>query len=231
MSAGVPTITEFREYVDTKVPKLRDQILIKMLYLMAARICEVITKASAYDLAHNLSKPYGRQVAVKTIPNFKTKDWNTEPIAVFKIPVAKRKKNPIVKSIALPCDPKYEPWTIDLLRWALKHHTRNLAFPLSRWTVWNIVNKNLKPLLKPMKEAHGKKILNPWRHLRLTHLVDEYGFDSYDLVIYSGWTYRHAFQTAGQLDSYIHLDWRRYIEKLLVPCKYQKPDAKEVVVA
>lgn len=64
----------------------------------------------------------------------------------------------------------------------------------------------------------SRKILNPLRHYRLTHLVEEYGFDAYDLTVYAGWTFKTIFKgSAGQLDTYLHLDWRKYYEKLLKP--------------
>jgi len=230
----VPDFVEFRSFVDTKVPKLRDQILIKTLYLCAARVSEVITRVTEGELQKNLTKPYGRGMTVEVV-----KDYRRNPavlsekpqiIAVIKTPVAKRRKNPVKKSIALPCNPQYEPWTIDILRWALDHQ-KQLSFPLNRFSVWRIVSKNLKPILDPMRKAlreipNKEKYLNPWRHWRLTHLADIYGFDSYDLTLVSGWTFKTSLMTGAPIDSYLHLDWRRYLPKLLVPCRYQK--VKEV---
>lgn len=241
----VPEMVEFRDFVDTKVPKPRDRALIKLLYLTAARICELTTKTTAYDIDHNLSKPYGQYLKVKFDQDFRL-DGNylsqPNPIVIIKIPVAKRKpkQKPLVKSIALPLEEKYEPWILDILRWALTYNNKKLCFNLSRWSVWNIVRKNLKPRLKTvqenMKDLCGEetRLLNPWRHWRITHLVENYGFNGYDLAIYTGWTYRTAIGVAaGQQDTYLHLNWRNYIKKLFVPYSHFDPKfkAKEEVAA
>jgi len=235
-SLQVPDMVEFRTFVDTRVPKLRDQIVIKTLYLTVSRVSEICTKTTNYDLQNNMSKPYGRSMTVDIVKDYRPQLINDKPqvIAVFKIEVAKRKKNPIMKSVAIPVDPEYEPWALDILKWALDHQKR-VNFDLTRWAIWHIVSKNLKPLLDPLREARHKRdkemIRNPLRHFRLTHLVDVYGFDGYDQTLVSGWTYRTGLQMSGMIDQYTHLNWRHYINKLLVPCRYQKAKAKKKEVA
>jgi len=217
----VPDFVEFRTFVDSKIKKQRDQILIKVLYLCAARVSEVITRVTESELQKNLTKPYGQGMTLEIV-----KDYRRNPavlsekphiIAVIKTPVAKRRKNPVRKSIALPCNPQYEPWTLDLLKWALDHQ-KQLNFPLNRFSVWRIVSKNLKPILDPMRKAlrenpNREKYLNPWRHWRLSHLADIYGFDGYDLTLVSGWTFKTGLKMGSPVDSYLHMDWRHYMPK------------------
>jgi len=55
----------------------------------------------------------------------------------------------------------------------------------------------------------------------LTHLAEHYGFEAYDLTVYAGWTFKTGLgrmgMSSGQLDTYLHLKWRRYYPKLLKP--------------
>lgn len=129
------------------------------------------------------------------------------------------------KSIALPCTPKFEPWTLDCLKFfqkrAIKKGDANvtIGFDMERRQFWKIVRDNLGTIL-PAKGKHSIK--NPLRHFRLSHLVSYYNFSPYDLTSYSGWTVRSTFGQMGvmaspNLDAYVHLRWRDYFGKLLKP--------------
>lgn len=119
------------------------------------------------------------------------------------------------KSIALPCSPRYEPWTIDLLKY-IKANGR-LSFDLTRQRVWQIYRSYLSTFLKT-KGVHNIK--NPLRHFRISHLIEHYAFDPFDVTIYSGWTFGTTFAAMGvqaspQLSAYAHLQWKKYFPKLL----------------
>jgi integrase len=123
----------------------------------------------------------------------------------------KEKEKIVYKIIALPMNPRYEPWTEDLLKWIVK--TGSLSFPLTGdW-----INKGIvQPCLRELdRNVHSHSL----RHWRITHLVSEYDFDPYDLTAYSGWTFKTTFggmgMGSGQLDIYLHLAWKRYFKKLL----------------
>lgn len=228
----VPQLTTFREVVD-KIPSRRDEILIKALYLCAARVSEMIGHVTPYDLKHKKSQAYGKHLTWKLV-NFIPETLGTpqggrdllkqgfEKVLLLKMPIAKRKrksrkKEPsledllVFKQIGLPCNPKFEPWTIDLLKHISKH--KQLTFPLTRQWAWQLVKENLQQL-DPKIHTHSL------RHYRITHLIDYYGFDPYEVTIYAGWTIK---TTAGQMgisagapiDIYTHLTWRRYFPKLL----------------
>ena len=151
------------------------------------------------------------------------------------------------KQIALPLSKEHEPWALDLLIWArsqgakslsmaqkklpeerLKDQEymgklgdellhRSLRFHLCRPAIEYIIRQNLRSLL-PEKNKHNLK--NPLRHWRLSHLAELYDFDGFDLTMFAGWTYGSSMAgqgASGMLDSYLHLSWKKYFKKLLVP--------------
>jgi len=224
----VPQLTTFREVVD-KIPSRRDEILIKSLYLCAARVSELIGKVTPYDLKHHKSQAYGKHLTWKLqnyIPeNMAVREKMKEGFAkalILKMPVAKRKKKSrkkepsiedllVFKTIALPCNPEFEPWTIDLLKWISKK--KQLTFPITRQWAWQLVRDNLHEL-DPKIHTHSL------RHYRITHLIEYYGFDPYEVTVYAGWTIKTTAGAMGisagsPIDIYTHLTWRRYFPKLL----------------
>lgn len=224
----VPQLTTFREVVD-KIPSRRDEIMIKSLYLCAARVSEMVTKVTPYDLKHKKSAAYGQHLTWELkfyFPEGQARAQDKKALLhralILKMPIAKRKKKSrkkepsiedliVFKTIALPCDPKFEPWTIDLLKWISKHKT--LTFPVTRTWAWHLVRENLREL-DPTVHTHSL------RHYRITHLIDYYGFDPYEVTVYAGWTIKRTagamgFQAGSPIDIYTHLTWRRYFPKLL----------------
>ncbi|MBZ5529677.1 MAG: hypothetical protein LAN71_17485 [Acidobacteriia bacterium] len=122
-----------------------------------------------------------------------------------------------LKSIALPCNPVFEPWTHDLLKIISK--TGTLSFKLTRFRMWQIQRQWLSSLLKPKNKRNER---NPLRHFRLTHLAGEYDFNAYDISVYSGWTMgttagMFGIQSSNQIGQYVHLKWKDYLPKLLKP--------------
>lgn len=127
-----------------------------------------------------------------------------------------------LKAIALPCDPKYEPWTIDLLKY-IKQKGR-LSFPIQRHTFWEHTREALKDLL-PAKSLHTVK--NVLRHYRIQHLINYYGMEPYEITAYTGWTISGTFGQMGiavssNIDAYAHLKWRQYFPRLLKPIAQMK---------
>lgn len=209
----VPKLPELRRVVN-KILDPRDAVLIKMLYLCAARVSEVITKVSPWDLEHKQTKPYGLYLT------WRLDDFKKEKVLLIRFAVAKRVKKLrregkvvkalVYKIIALPCDPKWEPWTLDLLKWIQRGNQLN--FPITRQGVGKIVKRNLRELDLTI---HTHSL----RHYRISHLVEHYHFDPYDITAYSGWTYKTTFggmgMGSGQLDTYAHIAWTKYFPKLL----------------
>jgi len=209
-----------REVIE-HIPKKRDRVLIKTLYLTAARVSEIVTKVGAYDLEHKQTKAYGKYLNSK-IEHFQVTRRHTEPVLLITEAIAKRtlktkdqkEKGYIPKAIALPCNPVYEPFTQELLQWIKAHY--RLSFPITRNWVYKIVKKNLREL-DPKVRTHSL------RHWRLTHLMTHYQFDPYDLSAYAGWSLQHGFGVTGgvpvspQIDVYMHSAWQKYFPKLLKP--------------
>lgn len=209
-----------REVIE-HISKKRDRVLIKTLYLTAARVSEIVTKVGAYDLAHGKSQAYGRHLTWQ-IEHYQVNRRHIEPVLLITEATAKRKlktkeqkeEGYIPKAIALPCNPVYEPFTQELLKWLQTYKT--LSFPIQRQTVLKIVKQHLREL-DPKVRTHSL------RHWRLTHLAEKYLFDNYDLTAYAGWSLQHGFATTAgipvspQLSIYVHTAWHKYFPKLLKP--------------
>ena len=144
----VADFRRMREVIE-HITKKRDRILIKTLYLTAARVSEIVTKVGAYDLEHKQTKAYGKYLDFKA-EKFQVNRRHIENVLLITGATAKRKlktkqeqeQGYIPKVIALPVNPVYEPFTEELLRWIQTHHT--LSFPITRNWVYKIVKKNLE---------------------------------------------------------------------------------------
>ena len=212
----VPEMTEFRAAVD-RIKNRRDSILIKALYLLALRVHEIATKTSPSLMS--LTKPLGQYIELSIHRGYRYNNKEI-PIGLFKCPVLKRKpkskkKKLVYKIVALPCDPVYEPWALDLLRW-IKNNGK-LGFDLTAIQINRIIKKHLS-ILDPKVHTHSL------RHWRATHLVAYYNFDGWDLCAYMGWTYGSLHgkmnMPIGKSDIYVHLAWKRYFPKLLRPLNF-----------
>jgi len=232
----VPDMLDFREMVDG-IPKRRDAILIKVLYLTASWVSEVVTRCTPWDLRRNATHAYGAWMQTGFADFEHTVFRNGEPRVltekVFLITQAvarrraKSKKDPNSKSykiIGLPTSQHYEPWTLDLLKY--KQSTGKLSFDLQRKRVWEIVKENLSDL-DPSVRPHSLRL---WR---LDHLVTEYGVDAYvELPFIAGRSFGNVFaagsrpSSAAMLDIFLHGQWRSYFPKLLRPMSYHaiRPD-------
>ncbi len=222
------SIQKVREVID-HVLNPKHKIFLKTSYLTASRVSELITKVCPWDLAHLQTQAYGQSLRWSfadfryEVQVGKEKRQRIEKVLVLQIAVAKRKKKNkdgttklVFKSIALPTSPTFEPWTIDLLKHIEQHGT--LAFDYTRFNVNQVIHNNFRPLMPNIST-----MLNPLRHLRITHLVTEYGFNPYDITSYAGWTFKTTAgqmgmaSASGQLDAYLHLAWRQYFPKLMIP--------------
>lgn len=214
----VPSFQEFRAVVDG-IPDSRDKILIQSIYLTASRVNEMLTKVTPCH--QDRTKAFGQHMTYE-FRDFQT-GKTTEKALILQCAVLKRKvkgkkkikKNPIVfKVIALPCNPKFEPWTIPLIMRIKKAGT--LAFSMTDGNVLRIVKKQFRKSYPDMNTHF-------LRHLRITHLADYYDFKGFDLTAISGWTHKTGMAAtgqgmfSGQLDVYLHLSWKKYFPKLLRP--------------
>lgn len=215
----VPKFTTFRKAVNA-IADEQESRLIKTAYLCSARIDELCTVVNAYDMAHNKTKPYGKLVTWK-LDEFLNGEVK-ERALLLRLGVLKRRdkvrrkgediRRVVFKIVALPVNPLYEPWTLDVL----KHikETKNACFDMNRAQAYYIVRKHLSWL-------DSKISTKSLRHYRVTHLVTEYNFDPYEIVACTGWTLKSMMggmgMDTGQMDVYAHLAWHKYFPKLLKP--------------
>lgn len=205
---GTVSFNRFREAVDS-ILSVRDQNLIKLLYLTSARPSEICTRTTPSELRNRASKPYGRQINWSFGTFKKEKD-----VLLIKVVLAKRRQSlPSYKIIALPIHPGFEPWTVDLLRRITQN--KKLEFDLTRVTVNRIVKENLSPLLD--REIRAKDL----RQLRLEHLAKLYDFDHFDLEAVNGFNVKKNLllveNTDEKIKTLLQSAWRRYFPKLLRP--------------
>jgi hypothetical protein len=86
------------------------------------------------------------------------------------------------------------------------------------------------PNQTPIDKRRTKTIFNHFRdkparflrHCRITHLIRAYDFTPYQITAFTGWSMKSTFQQMGvqsssNIDIYSHLEWKDYIDKLLVP--------------
>jgi len=228
----VPSLKDFRQAVDT-LRNPRESAIIKLVYLGAFRSSEVCCKTTPWELRNNKTKPYGQTLSC-SFGEFEI-NGKMEKILLLKGLVAKRYRKPkkegdkaraVFKTIALPCNPDYEPWTLDLLKFIqqqAKEHKKDpewtwhkgLQLDMVRMTLQNIVKRNLKRLF-PKIHVHSL------RHFRCTHLILAYDFNPFQLACFAGWTLKTGFSGLGissssMLDTYTHIRWKDYIKKLFKP--------------
>jgi len=219
---GVPTLGRFRETVDKTCMRERDRLLIKTFYLTACRGSELTTHQNPYDLKEKKVRlAYGKYATFKMATFDHEEEKVRHKVLLLRLAVAKRKLKTkktkteqqrlklVFKTIALPTDPRYEPWTKDLMAYILKRGTLN--FDLSRSRIRQIVIENLREL---DRDITTKSL----RHYRLSHLAEDYHMTRENLMLVAGWTWQGAFGgQGGQLDTYVHLTWQSYFKKLLRP--------------
>lgn len=217
----VPPMKKFRGFVDALKCSKRDRIFIELLYLTGSRCSELLTKTTPYELKEGKSKPYGKLLQWE-LQNYTKSDGTKIKLLLLKLGVAKRSKkkdteeNKIVvktRVIPIPLDPKIEPWCIGILKWLAEK--KKLNFDFCRMTAQNVVKKHLQAL---DPEVYPHKL----RHWRCTHLVRAYSFTPLQLCSFVGWSLKSMSSQMGinissNVDVYLHLAWRDYIDKLLIP--------------
>lgn len=253
----VPSLRVFRDYVDGMVVHKawckRDEILVKLIYVLGARVSEVVGKVTPWMESHNKSHAYGTLLRTEICPyNHRVElDGKTviqrESLLLIHSAIAKMKLHqekqpdtspqdpqapPILrckmKTVAIPCNPDFEPWCFDLMHWINPTEHKNpdhikpsLCFMMVEDNVQRIVKSCLAGLrdIDPRVTEIHPHIL---RHWRVRHLTLNYRLTSIEKCAYIGWSIRSQEANRGQvvsanLDTYSHLGYLDYIEKLLVP--------------
>jgi len=186
-------------------------------YLQAARASEVVGIACGSDT----TTPYGPHGKHAWEDTFQAGGLEPEKVAVFRVRTAKR--GGLERFIALPLDPKYEPWSRPLLDY-YKVRTGSLVFPFTRQTLFCYAREAFEGLtydIEPQMvdgvrvERHSRDAgVHFLRHVRASELASFYGFSPQDLAYYCGWSLRSA-GVSGVMARYVQLTWQGYFPKLL----------------
>ena len=196
-------------------------------YLFCARVSELISRISPSDIAHTTPRgPKGSDVRLEHFELGPIK----EKLAVFTVSTAKR--GGIERLVALPFNPKYEPWTKEVCKYYIAQKNK-ACFPFTRQKVWQYSKQVFEGLTYPIErytiiEVQGERRIHKTvdrhmrsfrthalRHIRASELIEHYGFDGFDMSIYGGWTLRSTMGVGPSMERYAHLQWRKYFPKLL----------------
>jgi integrase len=208
MVMSVPEFRKFRKAVDI-IDSTRNKTLIMLLYLTAARVSEIITKTSPWEIVNHQTKSLGGNLSIELL---KERGSKKPGILLITIPISKKLgKLKNYRVVALPGKLEYEPWLLYLLRYRANNH-KKLSFVLTRQRVGQIVKKELGLLDSSVSP-------DKLRAYRITHLVKEYGFDQIDLMAYLGIPMKPIREVAdlNLPDISPDLSWKRYFPKLLKP--------------
>lgn len=218
MSSSLPSVHEIRQRIET-IPDEATKQCLRACYLYAARITEVIGKVTEGD---KTTKP--RVARGPTNKDARLDSYADHPAALFNVYTAKREGKKRI--IALPLET--EAWAKPLLDYY--QQTEGLVFPFTRQQAWLQSREAFKDLSYPIEsytiwrnkelvksvKQHPKPFrLHALRHLRITELIEVYGFNAFEVATFAGWTMRTSLGIGGQFDRYAHLDWQSYFPKLL----------------
>ncbi len=233
-----PEAKEVRKRIEEIVDDVM-RIFFMALYLFCARASELCGEIDAYDLAH------GKHVWGPSGDDAQKEFWADEDhpemlfgdVARFTLQTAKRKG--FARDIGLPLDPKYEPWTQDLLDyWGRRKGAK--VFPFTRHKPKSYLKKDnvfmgleypiTKYILledgigggervKTEVDAHMKPlVMHGLRHVRAIELMERYHFNLEHVALYGGWTLKSqsgAIVSPVLMRHYLQLGYRFYIGKLM----------------
>ena len=220
---SLPSVETVRKRIQKAHPEEAKYCLMTA-YLFCGRVSEVIGRICPSDTHKTTARgPTGKDIQTDIFELGPIK----EEVTIFTVNTAKREG--LERKIALPLNPKYEPWTEELYNY-FKSHGSQKVFPFTRQKATAYANKAFKGLTYPVYKykiwENGKVVKEPkfhnkpfrthaLRHLRATELLEYYGFTGIDLSIYGGWTLKSMVGIGSAMERYAHLNWRQYFPKLL----------------
>ncbi|RLF07093.1 MAG: hypothetical protein DRJ60_03440 [Thermoprotei archaeon] len=204
-------ITEWRsKYLDSSISKPQ-----KVLLLSTAVAKRLKINKEALKKAVEEQDPEQIEQALRKFRFFDIlAKWKKGEIQLDQKFIAQITGRTFHKVVGIPIDPKYEPWSLEILKWIRREGI--LRFDITDRQARYLAAKYLKKLFGEKFRFHDLK------HLRITHLINYYNFDPYEITSYAGWSLKTTFMGLGvqvnpMLDIYAHLGWRKYFPKLLVP--------------
>jgi hypothetical protein len=229
---GPLSLLDFRRKVDA-IPEPTVRYAVKLLYLTAGRVNELCGRGPAEKGSVTTwtnqkgEKRAGRAGVTRplcptrervTVEEYEDAAHGKVQALRLTLPVLKRREE-VVKEIALPLSGEFDPWVRQLANVIGKLEPGEVLLPYGRRDVadW-LKGFGLTGLDLGIKE--NERVLNPLRHMRLSHLVTHYDFNEFDLLMVGGWSPRTAL-IAGPMGEYLRLAWRKYFPKLLVPLPHE----------
>ena len=196
-------------------------------YLLDARISEIVAEACPGDnRGREIARgPRGSDARLERFLFM----GSEVPCVIFSVKTAKRGGN--IRSIALPLEEQYEPWTQPLYEY-FQQAGGDPVFNYNRQQIWYYIKTQgvFKHMTYPIERYKVQddlgvrkevdKHANPFalhalRHLRTTELVEFYGFDGFNLSTYGGWTLKSMAGVSSSMERYLSLSWSTYFPKLL----------------
>jgi len=190
----VTNIVQARERIEAiKNSQLR--ILAKFQLQTACRVSEAVGKWALKPNDMNLTEYKGNEIAIWTLHT--------------------AKREGIERMIALPLS---QVWVKELVDYFQTRKKTSFSYGIS--SAGHLLAKEFEGLTYNIEKYFPKKQLaiprheramntHSLRHLRLSELVNFYGFDEIDLATFAGWKMK------GMANRYVTTAWGRYIDKFL----------------
>lgn len=163
------------------------------------------------ETACRLSEAVGKYAIQKKDLSFT--NYKGHELALFTLRTAKREG--VKRIVALPLSDSQVKELVDYFQ-----SRKRTLFEYGPSSVRHLIAEEFKDLKYFIERYTPKKgtviaaheramVTHALRHLRLSELVNVYGFDEIDLATFAGWKMR------GMASRYATLAWGRYIDKLL----------------
>jgi len=155
--------------------------------------------------ACRISEAVGKYAVKKE--DLKLREYNGHDLALWTLHTAKR--NGKDRIVALPFS---EDWVTELVDYFQSR--KKMVFDYGPSSVKHLLPQEIGDLeytIEPYRgrESHPRQMnTHALRHVRLTELVNDYGFDMMDLSVFAGWKLK------GMAGRYVTSQWGRYIDKM-----------------
>lgn len=239
--AETPRASEVRGRID-EIDKEPYRYGMMYGFLIAGRICEVVSRACPSDVK---TTPRGPTANDFEVAETRVNDENIEALLLH---VKTGKRGGIPRICAVPLGPEYEPWAKPVLKYSQSFDAKDHVFPYTRQDIFPTSKKTFEGLVYPIEnykvthinQTEYELLLDEippqlkalvkvpeylreteWikRHLRNFRLHALRHARLMDLSEYYQFTRddreRYAGHTMATSDRYSHLEWWSYFPKLL----------------